>query len=80
MNNTSAEPEFVVLYRRAFAEYSTRALWNLRPIEDPTPADALAIAKPLWTHGGLDGRRLAEQIEKLCSSDAGGLIVRQLPR
>jgi hypothetical protein len=61
------EPEtFDSLYRRAFAQYGTEALWNMRPIEDPTPADALAITKALRTHGGMNGRRLAEQIEKAC--------------
>jgi hypothetical protein len=54
------------LYRRAFQDYGSRALWNMRPIGDPTPADALAITKALRTHGGMDGRRLAEQIERLC--------------
>lgn len=66
MNDTPAEPETVAsLYRRAFAEYGTQALWNMRPIEDPTPADALVITKALRTHGGMDGRRLAERIESL---------------
>ena len=54
------------LYRRAFAEYGGRALWNMRPIDDPTPADALAITKALRTYGGMEGRRLAESIERLC--------------
>jgi hypothetical protein len=35
-------------------------------MENPTPADALAITKALRTHGGMEGRRLAEQIEELC--------------
>lgn len=61
------EPEdFGSLYRRAFEEYGTQALWNMRPIEDPTPADALATTKALRTHGGMEGRRLAEQIERVC--------------
>jgi hypothetical protein len=54
------------LYRRAFAEYGARALWNMRPIDDPTSADALAITKALRTYGGMEGRRLAESIERLC--------------
>lgn len=58
--------DFATLYRRAFAEYGTEALWNMRPIEDPTPADALAITKALRTHGGMEGRRLAERIESVC--------------
>jgi hypothetical protein len=67
MNDTPAVPElYAILYRRAFAEYGTHALWNMRPIEDPTPADALAITRALRTHGGMEGRRLAERIEKVC--------------
>jgi hypothetical protein len=63
----TTEPEDLVgLYHRAFNDYRSRALWNLRPIENPTPADVLAIAKALRTHGGMDGRRLAEHIERLC--------------
>jgi hypothetical protein len=66
----SAEPEpredLASLYRRAFDEYGKRALWNMRPVENPTPADALAITKALRTHGRMDGRRLAERIEQLC--------------
>ncbi len=58
--------ELVSLYRLAFAEYSAEALWNMRAIDNPTPADALAITKALRTHGGMKGRRLAEQIEDLC--------------
>ncbi|MBV8730425.1 MAG: hypothetical protein JO336_11530 [Acidobacteriia bacterium] len=67
MNDTPQQPEdFVSLYRQAFAEYGTRALWNMRPIEAPTLADALAITKALRTHGGMEGRRLAERIEQVC--------------
>jgi hypothetical protein len=67
MNDAPPEPEtFASLYLRAFAEYGTQALWNMRPIEDPAPADALAITKALRTHGGMEGRRLAEQIERVC--------------
>jgi hypothetical protein len=67
MTDTPPTPEdFATLYRRAFADYGTKALWNMQPIEDPTPADALAITKALRTHGGMEGRRLAEQIEGVC--------------
>jgi hypothetical protein len=67
MNDTPPEPEdFASLYRHAFAEYGTQALWKMRPIEDLTPADALAITKALRTHGGMEGRRLAERIERVC--------------
>jgi hypothetical protein len=67
MSSSPAIPEdLTALYRRAFADYGTQALWNMRPLEDPTPADALAITKALRTHGGLEGRRLAERIESIC--------------
>lgn len=54
------------LYQRAFREFGSIALWNMRPKADPTPADALAITAALRTHGRMDGRRLAERIEELC--------------
>lgn len=67
MSTELSQPEDLAsLYRCAFAEYGARALWNMRPVEEPTPADALAITKALRTHGSMDGRRLAERIEELC--------------
>jgi hypothetical protein len=52
MSDAPPEPEdFVSLYRRAFVDYGAQALWNMRPIANPTPADALAITKALRTHG-----------------------------
>ena len=70
MSTEREQPEDLAsLYRRAFAEYGTRALWNMRPIRDPTPADALAITRALRTYGRMEGRRLAERIEALCRAD-----------
>ncbi len=67
MNTEPTQSEDLAsLYRRAFAEYGTRALWNMRPVEEPTPKAALAITQALRTRGGMDGRRLAERIEELC--------------
>jgi len=67
MSDKTSKPEDLAnLYHRAFSDYGTPALWNLRPVENPSAAEALAITRDLRTHGGLDGRRLAEQIEKLC--------------
>jgi hypothetical protein len=69
MGDRATEAEsYVMLYRRAFAEYSTQALWNMRAVDDPSPADALAITRALRTHGGMEGRRLAEQIERICGA------------
>ncbi|MGA2135832.1 MAG: hypothetical protein ABSH50_26370 [Bryobacteraceae bacterium] len=63
---SSPRESYADLYRRAFAEFGARALWNMQPVDDPTPADALAITRALRTHGGMAGRRLAEEIERLC--------------
>jgi len=54
------------LYRQAFADYGAVALWSMRPVEHPTPGAALAITPALRTHGSMTGRRLAEDIERLC--------------
>lgn len=54
------------LYRRAFREFGAHALWNKRPLEVPTPEDALVIARALRVEGNRDARRLAEQIERVC--------------
>ena len=42
------------------------ALWNVRRLEAPTRADALAITRALRVEGNLAARRLAEQIEEAC--------------
>jgi len=59
-------PDFVSLYRRAFAEYGARALWNKRLLEAPTPEDALVVARALRVEGDRAARRLAEEIEQAC--------------
>ena len=61
--------EIKTLYERAFRDFSTVALWNMRPKDEPSPADAMAITAALRTHGRMDGRRLAERIEALCRAD-----------
>ena len=67
MNTEPHRPEdFASLYRRAFAEYGARALWNKREVESPTPADALVVARALRVEGDREARRLAEQIERAC--------------
>ncbi len=55
-----------VLYRQAFREFGARALWNKRPLENPTPEDALVIARALRIEGDRKARRLAEEIETTC--------------
>lgn len=67
MTSEPKQPEdFASLYRRAFAEYGTRALWNKRELETPAPADALVIARALRVEGNREARRLAERIERAC--------------
>src|SRR6266446_1235551 len=67
MTTETPQPEdFASLYRRAFTEYGTRALWNKRELEAPTPADALVVARALRVEGNRESRRLAEQIERAC--------------
>jgi hypothetical protein len=60
------QPDFVTLYRRAFAQYGALALWNMRSFEAPTLEDALVVARALRIEGNLQARRLAEQIEQVC--------------
>ena len=59
------QPELLALYRQAFAEFGSRALWNIREIETPRIEDVLSIARPLRIEGNMDARRLAEKIERL---------------
>jgi hypothetical protein len=56
--------QIVGLYRRAFAEFGSRALWNIKQYDDPTPEQMLAITRQLRTEGDMSARRLAEQIEQ----------------
>ncbi len=58
--------DFASLYRHAFAEYGTQALWNKRMLEEPTPEDALVVARALRIEGDREARELAEQIEQAC--------------
>jgi hypothetical protein len=68
MNTKAPEQseDLASLYRRAFAEYGARALWNKRELETPTPADALVVARALRVEGNRGARRLAERIEAVC--------------
>ena len=68
-DKTTQVEDLVSLYRRAFADFGPRALWSSKAVAEPTAADALAITGALRTHGGMDGRRLAERIEELCRAD-----------
>jgi hypothetical protein len=60
------QQNYASLYRSAFERYGTRALWNKRVLDDPTPADALVVARALRIEGDRQARHLAEQIEQAC--------------
>jgi len=63
---TNRADEIASLYRRAFEEYGTRALWNKRLLENPTLEDALVVARALRIEGDRAAREFAEQIESAC--------------
>ena len=56
------------LYRYAFERFGVRALWNKRLLDEPTPADALVIARALRIEGDREARSLAERIERACNA------------
>ena len=58
------QTELAGLYSRAFGQFGTRALWNMKQLNDPTQADILATARQLRREGDLSARRLAERMEK----------------
>ena len=66
MSTEPIQPDFVSLYRQAFAAYGTRALWNKRVLEHPTKEDALVVARALRVEGNREARQLAEQLERAC--------------
>ena len=61
-----APAEVARLYRQAFREFGTPALWSRRPSEAPTIAQALVIAVSLRREGNLNSRALAAAIERAC--------------
>ena len=61
-----ASSDYVSLYRRAFEKYGVWALWNKRLLDEPTPEDALVVARALRIEGDLAARQLAERIEQAC--------------
>ena len=62
----TAPGDYVSLYRRAFERYGVRALWNKRLLDEPSPEDALVVARALRIEGDREARQLAEQIEQAC--------------
>jgi hypothetical protein len=61
-----APAEVACLYRQAFREFGTQALWSRRPSDTPTIAQALVIVESLRREGNLNSRALAVAIEQAC--------------
>ena len=61
-----APADIVRLYRQAFQEFGTLALWSRRPSEHPTIAQALVVADSLRREGTMRTRPLAARIEEAC--------------
>jgi hypothetical protein len=64
--NLPAPENVVRLYRQAFVEFGSRALWSSRELPEPSLAAALAITESLRVEGNLAAREIAERIEGLC--------------
>nr|WP_294543927.1 hypothetical protein [uncultured Rhodopila sp.] len=54
------------LYREAFSQFGAMALWNRRPSDHPTIAQALVVAESLRREGNMQSRPLAVKIEEAC--------------
>ncbi len=65
-SDTLAPEPIAALYRQAFTEFGSRALWSSRPSPRPTLAAVLAITESLRVEGNRDARRLAERLEEAC--------------
>lgn len=61
-----APQNVVSLYRQAFAEFGTHALWSWKALPNPTITQTLAIADSLRSEGNLKARQLAVEIEQAC--------------
>jgi hypothetical protein len=68
-DRNSDNKEWAVLYRKAFAEFGTRALWSMQQLPHPTPRDAIVVARLLRIEGDLRARHLAERLEDRARAD-----------
>jgi hypothetical protein len=62
----AAPGEVARLYHQAFRDFGAQSLWNRRPSEQPTIAQALVVAENLRREGNLRSRALASEIEQAC--------------
>lgn len=61
-----APPEAVALYRRAFSEYKSLALWSRREMPAPTIRHVINAAGALRSEGNMAAYLLAGQMEDAC--------------
>ena len=60
----AAKAEVVALYRRAFALYGARALWNIKEFAYSDGRASAGDHAPASDRGDMGARRLAERIEE----------------
>ena len=65
MTDDELTTEIGRLYREAFRDYGSVALWSYRQLDRPTAAAALVVARALRFEGDMT----AERIETLCRAD-----------
>jgi len=61
-----APDEVARLYRQAFDEFGTQALWGRKASARPTIGQALVVADTLRREGNMASRPLAARIEQAC--------------
>ncbi|HEX4368432.1 MAG TPA: hypothetical protein VH023_16465 [Rhodopila sp.] len=61
-----APDAIALLYRKAFHDHGTQALWSRKPSHRPTIAQALVVAESLRREGDMKARPLAVEIEAAC--------------
>ncbi|MBF0607976.1 MAG: hypothetical protein SFH39_15600 [Candidatus Magnetobacterium sp. LHC-1] len=57
-----APDSVALLYHQAFRDFGVQSLWNRKPSEHPTIAQALVVADALRREGNMQTRPLAVQI------------------
>ena len=64
INAAAPVADYRALFAQAFDRFGPIALWNMRRLDDPSPADAVAVAKALRIEGDRPARAHAEAIER----------------
>lgn len=63
-----ADPEWLVLYREAYARFRLSALWNSRQLDQPTPDHARVVARQLRAKGDMRAWRHAARMKAACDA------------